>query len=135
MRLSLGHAAVIAALVPTGLVAQRHQLTVAINVSADTQFVAQIQSVLTRELRRFTDVAIAHQGDPRRFILSVSALPLRFYTEGQLRGIALSWVMADEHGVNHRAAVIRSDELNLRLERIVAEFDTMFLDPARSRGR
>lgn len=117
------------------LSAQRAQVAVAVIVVTDNEFTAQVRSVVTRELRRFSNVAVVPEKGTRDFVVSVGAVPLRLVNNQQLSGICLSYVLVAEDRFSHQVSVIGVNDLSTSLERVVAEFDTGFLEPRRRSPR
>lgn len=112
------------------LAAQPARYTVAVHVGTDNEFTELLQSVVTRELRRFVDVTVVPLESPHQFVLSANALPLQT-PDGRRHGVALSYVFIDVTHFGHFTAIIGTAELGAELEQAVAKFDREFLEPRR----
>jgi hypothetical protein len=98
-------------------------------VPAYTTFNEEVESYLKRELRGLSDVTIVEKnGD---FFISVVAAPLK--QNDQATGIALSYVFQHNDFILHNVDIGQRSNLKNMCERVVALFDSMFLE--RYRGK
>lgn len=89
----------------------------------------QVKSYGTRELRTIHDVELKGAGYGDYFI-SIYPVPIKL-TNGRTWGIVVSYVIEKDHEIEHNVLTGSPDQLKSLVEKIIASFDTKWLERGR----
>jgi hypothetical protein len=93
----------------------------------------ETESYITSELRALGDVEeIGKDRALEHFFISVIPVSINL-SNGQRAGIALSYVFMKEANIEHNVLIGAPDELKTLCEKVVAYFDTYWLEPERKK--
>jgi hypothetical protein len=102
---------------------------------ADTLLASETKSYIARELRELQDVEQIGKGpDLDYFFISIVPIALKL-SNGQSAGVAVSYVIEKDMKIEHNVLVGTPTELKTLCEKIIAYFDTYWLQPERKRVR
>ena len=91
----------------------------------------QVKSYGMRELRSLHDVEIIDE-DPNLSNYYISLYPLLLKTStGTVIGVAVSYVFEKDGRIEHAVLTDAPDHLKFLVEKIIASFDTTWLEPKR----
>ncbi len=103
--------------------------------TSETELVSQAKSYIGRELRALQDVEMVEK-DPSldHFFISIFPLSLK-HSGGITSGIIVSYVFEKNGVITHNVLIGGPDELKTLCEKIIAYFDTYWLEPQRKKQK
>jgi hypothetical protein len=101
--------------------------------TSETELVSQAKSYIGRELRALQDVEMLGK-DPSldSFFISICPLSLKL-SNGITSGVAVSYVFEKDGKIEHNVLIGGPNELKTLCEKIIAYFDTYWLEPQRKK--
>jgi hypothetical protein len=107
------------------------QFDVQFVVPVTNELTNQVKSYGTRELRALHDVKLIH-ADPTHSAYLISIYPLLLtLSNGETTGVVVSYVIEKDHIIQHAVMTGPTDQLEFLVEKIIADFDTYWLEPKR----
>jgi len=100
-------------------------------VPAANELTDQVKSYGTRELRALHDVKLVG-ADPNMSAYHISIYPVSLtLSTGITTGVVVSYVIEKDGIIEHAVLTGSSDQLKSLIEKIIAHFDTKWLEPKR----
>ena len=114
---------------------RRFKVLFVIPPTVDADLASEARSYITGELRELGDVEIVGK-DPTMdcFLISVFPAPIML-NKAVIGGIVLSYVIEKNEYIEHNVVFGSRNELKLLCQRVVAYFDTHWLQRERKQGR
>jgi hypothetical protein len=100
-------------------------------VPAANELTDQVKSYGTRELRALHDVKLI-DADPNlsAYFISIYPVPMKLI-DGRDWAVVVSYVIEKDHIIDHGVLTGSPDQLKSLVEKIIAYFDTKWLEPKR----
>ena len=115
---------------PSSLFGQSKRFTVLITVPpVFGEFDDEAKSYLKRELRELADLSLVEKNAD--FFISVIPVPIK--VGGRITGIAVSYVFEKGDIILHNVKIGSPDSLKTMCQKVIAEFDTYFVETYRSK--
>ncbi len=103
--------------------------------TSETELVSQAKSYIGRELRALQDVEMIEKDrDLDYFFISIFPLSLKL-SSGITSGVVVSYVFEKDGKIAHNVLIGGPNELKTLCEKIIAYFDTYWLEPERKKQK
>ena len=103
--------------------------------TSKTELISQVKSYIGRELRALQDVEMLEKGSSLDyFFISIFPVSLKL-SNGVTSGVVVSYVIEKDSKIAHNVLVGAPNELKTLCEKIIAYFDTYWLEPQRKKQK
>jgi hypothetical protein len=106
--------------------------------TVETVLASETRSYIGRELRSLKDVELMLMGKDDTsldyFLISIYPVSLKL-SDGRSAGVAVSYVIDKDEKIEHNVLVGAPNELKTLCEKIIAYFDTYWLEPQRKKQK
>jgi hypothetical protein len=112
---------------------KKFQVLLSVVPTSEKALVSETKSYITRELRALHDVVLLND-DPESKAIFISIFPFSLkVSNGINTGVGISYVIEKDNLTEHNVLIGGPNDLKTLCERVVAYFDTYWLEPKRNK--